>query len=104
MTLPIGAAPDFWKGVLLGATGCISTILMLTLAFAVTFLRRKDVYNNDHWKLNLKVPFTTMWMNMGYWYVRPHLKPYLVITQTLGSLLLFIWIESYSSHFMMFFL
>ncbi|KAK1719582.1 hypothetical protein BDP67DRAFT_502204 [Colletotrichum lupini] len=67
MTLPIDAVPDFWKGVLLGATGCTFIILIVTLAFTVTFLRRKDVYDNDHWKLNLKVPFTTMWMNMGYW-------------------------------------
>ncbi|KAK1452945.1 hypothetical protein CCUS01_01962 [Colletotrichum cuscutae] len=67
MTLPIDAVPDFWKGVLLGATGCTFIILIVTLAFTVTFLRRKDVYDHDHWKLNLKVPFTTMWMNMGYW-------------------------------------
>ncbi|KAK1463547.1 hypothetical protein CMEL01_13616 [Colletotrichum melonis] len=84
MTLPIDAVPDFWKGVLLGATGCTFIILIVTLAFTVTFLRRKDVYDNDHWKLNLKVPFTTMWMNMGYWFVRPHFTPFFVITPILG--------------------
>lgn len=81
MTLPIDAVPDFWKGVLLGATGCTFTILIVTLAFTITFLRRKDVYDNDHWKLNLKVPFTTMWMNMGYWFVRPHHTLCLATTQ-----------------------
>ncbi|KAL2880107.1 hypothetical protein SGCOL_004491 [Colletotrichum sp. CLE4] len=67
MSHSIHAVPDFWKGVLLGASGCTFTILFFTLAFAIPFLRQKDVYDNDHWKLNVKVPFTTMWMNMGYW-------------------------------------
>ncbi|KAK1634202.1 hypothetical protein BDP81DRAFT_378346 [Colletotrichum phormii] len=67
MSQPIHAVPDFWKGVLLGASGCTFTILFIILALAVPSLQRKDVYDNDHWKLNVKVPFTTMWMNMGYW-------------------------------------
>ncbi|KAF4776195.1 hypothetical protein HER10_EVM0004247 [Colletotrichum scovillei] len=57
-----------WDGMVL-LEGCVISAMRIAddFAFTITFLRRKDVYDNDHWKLNLKVPFTTMWMNMGYW-------------------------------------
>ncbi|KAI3558387.1 hypothetical protein CABS02_01534, partial [Colletotrichum abscissum] len=45
-----------WDGMVL-LEGCVVSAMRIADDF--------DVYDNDHWKLNLKVPFTTMWMNMG---------------------------------------
>ncbi|KAK1984487.1 hypothetical protein LZ30DRAFT_431188 [Colletotrichum cereale] len=59
--------PDFWRGLLTGIFGSLLVVCSIVAVVALKFLRRNDVYDNDHWKLNVKVPFTTMWMNMGYW-------------------------------------
>ncbi|KAK1994413.1 hypothetical protein LX36DRAFT_641501 [Colletotrichum falcatum] len=60
--------PEFWRGLLFGLLGGSLAIFSLGVVAALEFFRRKDVYDNDHWKLNAKMPFTnTMWMNMGYW-------------------------------------
>lgn len=32
-------------------------------------MRMSDVYGLGHWKLNARMPLTTMWMNLGYWCV-----------------------------------
>lgn len=47
--------------------GFIAAILILAIG-GITALRKSDVYGLGHWKLNVKMPFTTMWMNLGYWY------------------------------------
>ncbi|KAF9878400.1 hypothetical protein CkaCkLH20_03892 [Colletotrichum karsti] len=53
---------------LLGALSGVLFFVFITLILATLFLRKNDIYNADHWKLNVKVPFTTtMWMNLGYW-------------------------------------
>ncbi|KAK2038775.1 hypothetical protein LZ31DRAFT_588155 [Colletotrichum somersetense] len=58
--------PEFWRGLLLGLLGSSLAVFSIAVLVALKFLQ-KDVYDNDHWKLNVKVPFTTMWINMGYW-------------------------------------
>ncbi|TKW48430.1 hypothetical protein CTA1_3152 [Colletotrichum tanaceti] len=58
---------DFWTGLLLGVIGSFTAIASTVALVTWKFLRRNDIYDNDHWKLNAKMPFTTMWMNMGYW-------------------------------------
>ncbi|KAK2054313.1 hypothetical protein LY76DRAFT_686714 [Colletotrichum caudatum] len=58
--------PEFWRGLLLGLLGSSLAVFSIAVLVALRFLQN-DVYDNDHWKLNVKVPFTTMWMNMGYW-------------------------------------
>ncbi|KAF3013502.1 hypothetical protein E8E14_006648 [Neopestalotiopsis sp. 37M] len=42
------------------------TALAVIASVAILF-RRSDIYNVDHWKLNIRLPPTSMWMNMGYW-------------------------------------
>ncbi|ETS81805.1 hypothetical protein PFICI_06807 [Pestalotiopsis fici W106-1] len=42
------------------------TALLVIASVALSF-RRSDIYNVDHWKLNIRLPPTSMWMNMGYW-------------------------------------
>ncbi|OLN86237.1 hypothetical protein CCHL11_04146 [Colletotrichum chlorophyti] len=59
--------PSFWHGALLGLVSGLLLSILGALVLAIQIFRRQDVYDNDHWKLNVKMPFTTMWMNMGYW-------------------------------------
>ena len=47
--------------------GFIAALLIVAVG-AFSVLRMSDAYGLGHWKLNVKVPFTTMWMNLGYWY------------------------------------
>ncbi|KAM0741501.1 hypothetical protein ACQRIT_004358 [Beauveria bassiana] len=55
---------DFLFGV---AAGCLATIVLALLMRLVPILRRNDIYDLAHWKLNIRVPMQPMWMNMGYW-------------------------------------
>ncbi|KAF4805998.1 hypothetical protein CGCSCA5_v014825 [Colletotrichum siamense] len=50
-----------WDGMVL-LEGCLISAMRIADDFG-----RNDIYDVDHWKLNVKVPFTTTWMNMGYW-------------------------------------
>ncbi|POR37068.1 Uncharacterized protein TPAR_02731 [Tolypocladium paradoxum] len=54
---------DFALGVVVGAVGA----LVLSAAVFVAVLRTTDIYSLGHWKLNLRTPFSSMWMNLGYW-------------------------------------
>ncbi|EFQ33025.1 hypothetical protein CGRA01v4_00492 [Colletotrichum graminicola] len=58
--------PEFWRGLFLGLFGSLLAVFSIVALVALKFLQN-GVYDNDHWKLNVKVPSTTMWMNMGYW-------------------------------------
>ncbi|KAK1841202.1 hypothetical protein CCHR01_16158 [Colletotrichum chrysophilum] len=58
---------DFWSGALFGFMAGVVAIIFIASLVAVKFFQRNDIYDVDHWKLNVKVPFTTTWMNMGYW-------------------------------------
>ena len=58
------AGKEFGLGILVG---CVVAAIALCGGFAV-FLRTSDVYSLGHWKLNLRTPIPSMWMNLGYWY------------------------------------
>ncbi|KAM3497090.1 hypothetical protein MY10362_009543 [Beauveria mimosiformis] len=58
---------DFLFG---AAAGCLATIVLALVVRIVAILRRNDMYDLAHWKLNIRVPMQPMWMNMGYWRTR----------------------------------
>lgn len=54
---------DFILGIVAG-----SVIAVALLSFSTfIFLRTSDVYSLGHWKLNLRTPISSMWMNLGFW-------------------------------------
>ncbi|KJZ77193.1 hypothetical protein HIM_03514 [Hirsutella minnesotensis 3608] len=57
------SGPDFVLGIVVGA---IATVVFGSAAF-ITALRSTDVYSLGHWKLNVRAPLDSMWMNLGYW-------------------------------------
>ncbi|KAH0444751.1 hypothetical protein CcaCcLH18_00409 [Colletotrichum camelliae] len=59
--------PDFWSGAFWGFVAGVFAITFVASLVAAKIFQRNDIYDVDHWKLNVKVPFTTTWMNMGYW-------------------------------------
>ncbi|KAF6807380.1 hypothetical protein CPLU01_15803 [Colletotrichum plurivorum] len=61
------AHSEFWSGLYLGMVAGFLLFAFTALFIAARLLRKNDIYDADHWKLNVKVPFTIMWMNMGYW-------------------------------------
>ncbi|KAM5344318.1 hypothetical protein ACJ41O_012855 [Fusarium nematophilum] len=52
------------------AVGLVAGI-MLTVAVTgfvgITVMRMSDIYGLGHWKLNIRTPPQSMWMNVGYW-------------------------------------
>lgn len=56
---------DFSLGIVVG----VVATLVLSAAVFVAVLRMSDIYSLGHWKLNLRTPMNSMWMNLGYWYV-----------------------------------
>lgn len=58
-------AGDFLLGFL---AGCAAIVVVLALA-AFSLIKSGDVYGLGHWKLNVRAPFPSMWMNLGYWQV-----------------------------------
>ncbi|KAL2754099.1 hypothetical protein ACRALDRAFT_1063048 [Sodiomyces alcalophilus JCM 7366] len=46
--------------------GAAATVIFIALA-AFVFLRTSDIYGLGHWKLNIRTPLPSMWMNVGYW-------------------------------------
>ncbi|RCI12658.1 hypothetical protein L249_0163 [Ophiocordyceps polyrhachis-furcata BCC 54312] len=57
------SARDFVMGIVVGVVGSA----LLAGAVAFTVLRASAAYSLGHWKLNLKTPLDTMWMNLGFW-------------------------------------
>ncbi|RDA89747.1 hypothetical protein CP533_2928 [Ophiocordyceps camponoti-saundersi (nom. inval.)] len=57
------SARDLIVGIVVGVV--FSALLAGGIAFTV--LRASAAYNLGHWKLNLKTPLDTMWMNLGFW-------------------------------------
>ncbi|KAL7788608.1 hypothetical protein V8C37DRAFT_387974 [Trichoderma ceciliae] len=57
------ATSEFTLGFL---AGCVTVAVLLALA-AFSLLWSGDIYGLGHWKLNLKTPFPSMWMNLGFW-------------------------------------
>lgn len=54
---------DFVLGVIVGAIGA----LVLGAAAIAAVLRSTNLYSLGHWKLNVRAPLDSMWMNLGYW-------------------------------------
>ncbi|EEY16221.1 predicted protein [Verticillium alfalfae VaMs.102] len=52
---------------LTGFLGGMIFAVLLALVLGVTALRMTDHYGLGHWKLNLRTPLSSMWMNVGYW-------------------------------------
>lgn len=46
--------------------GIIFTIVVVGL-IGTTILHKSDIYGLGHWKLNIRSPPPSMWMNVGYW-------------------------------------
>lgn len=57
---------DFALGIVVGV---VAALVIGAVIFA-TVLRMSDVYSLGHWKLNLRTPLSSMWMNLGYWCVQ----------------------------------
>ncbi|KAG5950455.1 hypothetical protein E4U53_005033 [Claviceps sorghi] len=57
------SARDFVLGIVTG--GAIGLALLSIGAFV--FLRSSNAYSLGHWKLNIRTPFPSMWMNLGFW-------------------------------------
>ncbi|KAG6097481.1 hypothetical protein E4U30_000576 [Claviceps sp. LM220 group G6] len=57
------SARDFVLGIIAGG----GSILALLTIGAFVFLRSYNLYTLGHWKLNVRTPFPSMWMNLGYW-------------------------------------
>ncbi|KAF3353980.1 hypothetical protein VdG1_07879 [Verticillium dahliae VDG1] len=65
---------------LTGFLGGIIFAVLLALVLGVTALRMTDHYGLGHWKLNLRTPLSSMWMNVGYWCVpRTHAMSFLAV-------------------------
>ncbi|KHN97307.1 uncharacterized protein MAM_04904 [Metarhizium album ARSEF 1941] len=54
---------DFILGTLVGFLVAVALVSIGTFAF----LRTSDAYSLGHWKLNLRTPLGSMWMNLGFW-------------------------------------
>jgi hypothetical protein len=58
----------YGRDIALAFVGGFLAAVAILLAVGITAIRKSDAYGLGHWKLNAKMPFTTMWMNLGYWY------------------------------------
>lgn len=54
---------DFALGIVVGAAAA----LVLGAAVFAAVLRASDMHSLGHWKLNLRTPLASIWMNLGYW-------------------------------------
>ncbi|ETS04848.1 hypothetical protein M419DRAFT_24116 [Trichoderma reesei RUT C-30] len=61
--MPLPSLSSFFLGFV---AGCLTILLLLAIA-AVSLTRSGDIYGLGHWKLNIRTPFPSMWMNLGYW-------------------------------------
>ncbi|KAG6034691.1 hypothetical protein E4U41_006455 [Claviceps citrina] len=57
------SARDFVLGI---ATGLVAVLVLLSLGASVV-LRSHNRRSLGHWKLNIRTPLPSMWMNLGYW-------------------------------------
>lgn len=57
------------RDIALSFVGGFLAALFIIMVATFTYMRLSDVYGLGHWKLNVKMPMTTMWMNLGYWSV-----------------------------------
>ncbi|PKK43770.1 hypothetical protein CI102_10058 [Trichoderma harzianum] len=57
------SSSDFIVGFI---AGCLTIIVLLAIA-AFSLTRTADIYGLGHWKLNVRTPLPSMWMNLGFW-------------------------------------
>ncbi|KAM0271951.1 hypothetical protein ACHAQH_008890, partial [Verticillium albo-atrum] len=50
-----------------GFIGGLIFAVLLAFVLGITALRITDHYGLGHWKLNIRTPLSSMWMNVGYW-------------------------------------
>ena len=60
-------APSYGGAIALAFVGGFLAAIVIVGILAFTALRMSDAYGLGHWKLNARMPLTTMWMNLGYW-------------------------------------
>ncbi|KAH0526919.1 hypothetical protein TsFJ059_010186 [Trichoderma semiorbis] len=63
MPWPSFSASDFFVGFV---AGWLTVIVLLAIA-AFSLTRTADIYGLGHWKLNVRTPLPSMWMNLGFW-------------------------------------
>ncbi|KAK2589813.1 hypothetical protein QQS21_012503 [Conoideocrella luteorostrata] len=57
------SARDFVLGIVVGG---VVTIVILSVGL-IMFIRSSNIYGLGHWKLNVRTPLPSMWMNLGFW-------------------------------------
>lgn len=57
------SARDFVLGIAAGG----AIVLGLLSVGAFFLFRSCSLYSLDHWKLNIRTPLPSMWMNLGFW-------------------------------------
>ncbi|KAF4454781.1 s-adenosylmethionine-dependent methyltransferase family [Fusarium albosuccineum] len=55
------------SGFALGFVGGIVFTLAVVAVVGLVVMRMSDIYGLGHWKLNVRSPPESMWMNVGYW-------------------------------------
>lgn len=55
---------DYTRGILVGF---VLNLIISASVLVIFFLTSTDRYNLDHWKLNVQVPVSSLWMNLGFW-------------------------------------
>lgn len=63
------------QGLAVGFVSGAAAALLLVAALSFLFMRTSDVYGLGHWKLNVRTPLPSMWMNVGYWYGIIYIHP-----------------------------
>ena len=58
---------SYSRDVALAFVGGFVAAILVSLIVAFAIMKSSDVYGLGHWKLNARMPLTTMWMNLGYW-------------------------------------
>ncbi|KAK5991749.1 hypothetical protein PT974_07783 [Cladobotryum mycophilum] len=53
----------FVKGVAVG----MFLMLLIKLTLELFSFSKRDIYDLQHWKLNIRLPLGSLWMNLGYW-------------------------------------
>ena len=64
---PNMGTPSYGGAIALSFIGGFLAAIVIISIIAFTTLRMSDAYGLGHWKLNVKMPLSTMWMNLGYW-------------------------------------
>jgi hypothetical protein len=61
------ASSSYSRDVGLAFAGGFVAAILLSLLVAFAIMKSSDAYGLGHWKLNARMPLTSMWSNLGYW-------------------------------------